>query len=356
MFAADYPRSAVVSLTILPITSTISPIMKTPKSTGGARAGGHRGRGGRGARPGRPAPGVERLRRAAFFDDPLLPLAVRRIARHGAMATPHGHEFHELVVIVDGWGRHWVDGREREIGAGDVFVLTGRMTHHYPAVADLSLVNLLYDPARLGMRNWDLGTSPGYQALFEVGPRIGPDGPRGGAFPHHLRLDLDELAAVLSMIGEIEAELRRRAGGFRFMAITHFLRLIGSLARLYSRRAWEGRRPVSQLSRALSHMETHFAEPLTIAALSRVACMSPTNLLRRFREVVGHSPMAYLTRLRVQRGQRLLRHGDLSITEIGLATGFCDGNYFARQFRKVTGMTPREYRARARAGEPTKET
>jgi transcriptional regulator GlxA family with amidase domain len=50
---------------------------------------------------------------------------------------------------------------------------------------------------------------------------------------------------------------------------------------------------------------------------------------------------------RVERGKRLLRDTDLSILEIGLATGFADQSHFTKTFRRMARVTPRDYRSAA---------
>ena len=52
----------------------------------------------------------------------------------------------------------------------------------------------------------------------------------------------------------------------------------------------------------------------------------------------------YLIRLRIQKATELLADGELRIGEVVLACGFNDSNYFTRQFWRVTGRSPREYR------------
>ena len=56
----------------------------------------------------------------------------------------------------------------------------------------------------------------------------------------------------------------------------------------------------------------------------------------------------YLTRLRVENAARLLCASRLSVTEIALATGFESSNYFSHVFRAQMGLSPKEYRRRAK--------
>lgn len=78
--------------------------------------------------------------------------------------------------------------------------------------------------------------------------------------------------------------------------------------------------------------------------LAQIAHMSKNNLLKVFRKATHQTPIDDLMRLRIQRAMELLRNPDHTITEIAFAVGFNDSNYFTRQFRKVAGMPPRQYR------------
>ena len=74
--------------------------------------------------------------------------------------------------------------------------------------------------------------------------------------------------------------------------------------------------------------------------------MSRRSFLRAFQAATGTSPLAWLISQRIHRACQVLRHTDRSITEIAFDVGFNDSNYFTRQFRKVTGFSPRAYRLR----------
>jgi len=107
--------------------------------------------------------------------------------------------------------------------------------------------------------------------------------------------------------------------------------------------ATPGGRPVTQISEALAYLERHYTEPVTVEDVAEAVGTSPTSLHRMFREIVGRPPIDYLIHLRIEKAAQLLRRGGLRVGEVSGAVGFNDSNYFARQFRSVTGRTPREY-------------
>ena len=166
-----------------------------------------------------PKSAVSHLKIANHFPDPHFRLTTMRVPQHGATHEQHTHDFEELVVILDGHGKHEVGREVYDISAGDVFVLLGDVSHCYPEAKNLSLINILYDPANLRLPRADLGALPGYHALFEVEPRLR----QRQRFQNRLQLGMDELGRLAKLIAELETELRANAPGSRFVATAHFL-------------------------------------------------------------------------------------------------------------------------------------
>ena len=101
-----------------------------------------------------------------------------------------------------------------------------------------------------------------------------------------------------------------------------------------------------RLLRARDVMDRAYAEPLDIAALARIAYVSPAHFIRSFRATFGETPHRYLQRRRVERAMFLLRSTDRSVTEICLETGFTSLGTFSRTFTEIVGAAPSAYRAR----------
>jgi AraC-like DNA-binding protein len=285
---------------------------------------------------------LEKLKAANHFPDSRFRLHVMRIDQHHVSKKPHTHDFEELVVIVGGSGKHQVGREVYDISAGDVFVMLGGMHHCYPEANNLSLINLLYDTANLRLPLADLGTLPGYHALFQVEPRLR----QRRRFKNRLKLEANELDRITLLIGELETELGSRSGGSHFLATAHFMHIFGWLARAYTRIPAGERRPLDQISRLLGHLEQHYSSAITVEDLARIARMSPSSLFRLFRHHVGRSPVDYLIRLRIGRAAEMLRRETARISEVSEAAGFTDSNYFSRQFHRVMGLSPRAYRRR----------
>src|SRR5215472_13410727 len=93
-------------------------------------------------------------------------------------------------------------------------------------------------------------------------------------------------------------------------------------------------------------MDREYTEPIDVAALARVALMSPGHFSRQFRAVYGETPYAYLMTRRIERAKALLRLGDLSVTDVCMAVGCTSLGSFSARFTELVGETPTAYRAR----------
>ncbi len=110
-------------------------------------------------------------------------------------------------------------------------------------------------------------------------------------------------------------------------------------------RSPDPRHPVyPRLLRTLEHLSAHFAEPVRITTLARLAGLSIAQLERHYLHVFQLTPAQMLTKLRIDAAMRLLG-GTQVISAVGQACGYGDQSAFSRQFRKLTGLTPGQYRA-----------
>jgi AraC-like DNA-binding protein len=91
-------------------------------------------------------------------------------------------------------------------------------------------------------------------------------------------------------------------------------------------------------------IDGHAHEPIDLAAVSRLAGLSPFYFLRSFASTIGVTPHQYLVRCRLKRAARLLTERERAITDVALDCGFNDLSNFIRTFRRAAGVSPRGFR------------
>ncbi len=98
------------------------------------------------------------------------------------------------------------------------------------------------------------------------------------------------------------------------------------------------------LSAVAAYLDNHYTFSVPIERLCRISFMGQTKLKSTFKECFGCTLYDYILQKRIGQAQHLLLGTDLSIAEIAQAVGYDRSESFAKQFQRVTGLLPREYR------------
>ena len=99
------------------------------------------------------------------------------------------------------------------------------------------------------------------------------------------------------------------------------------------------------IRRARDYLVDHYAENISLLDLAGIANMSPFHFTRVFCNQFGMPPHSYQTQIRILRAKRLLMQEE-SIADIAMRTGFADQSHFTRHFKRLTALTPGQYRAK----------
>jgi len=262
--------------------------------------------------------------------------------RSAVRRDPHVHDFHEIAIITKGVGHHLTEYGSWPVQVGDVVVIGGKHAHCYDDVHELEMVNVLFKRDPQIFKDEGLRGLNGFHSLFGA-PNLRP---RSG-FERHFRLGSKEIDHVMAIVAAMEQELSDPQHGGVYLARAHFMILIGTLSRLYSRQPGSDANTVLRLAKAINHMEANYREEVHLADVARVAGMSARQLQRLFHLATGDAPLAYLRNIRLMRAAESLRDPDNRVTDVAFSSGFNDSNYFSRQFRSFFGMSPRHYRRQA---------
>ncbi|KAB7667599.1 AraC family transcriptional regulator [Bacillus sp. B1-b2] len=90
--------------------------------------------------------------------------------------------------------------------------------------------------------------------------------------------------------------------------------------------------------------QNHYQEAVGPDEMADAAGLSRYHFTRMFKKSMGITPIQYLTNLRLVKAAELLYQTNQAIEEIAVEVGFANANYFTKVFRKVTGMTPGQFR------------
>jgi Transcriptional regulator containing an amidase domain and an AraC-type DNA-binding HTH domain len=151
----------------------------------------------------------------------------------------------------------------------------------------------------------------------------------------------DESSCIELFMKEFKAVKDRRqyiqyeSGEFLYRFLTALCRDIEKL-QFISNRIW--------VEAAKEWIENNYTSDKNISDMCDSMGLSMAHVSRQFHTYVGFSPIQYLNKLRIEQSMFLLVNTDLSMNKIAGQSGFANGNYYSKAFRKLVGMTPTQYR------------
>ena len=235
----------------------------------------------------------------------------------------HFHDYYLIGLIEKGARELTCGGQKYITTVGDLFTLTPHEPHGCRSYDGKPFsyrgIGVLPDVMRAAMRE-----ITGQAMLPQFRERI---------------LSQSELACSLR---DLHAMIVREDKEFRKEEI--FLMLLGQLLRDNAGESPlpDACRDESGIGAVCAYLEEHSAEPVSLDQLGKVAGLSKYYLLRSFTKQKGISPYRYLETIRIAKARKLLER-NVPMIEVALQTGFADQSHFSRFFKRLIGVTPRQY-------------
>ena len=257
--------------------------------------------------------------------------------------TEHHHSAFEISYILSGRGVYRIGNRETDIREGDIYLFSTNEVHCITEIYDdkpMTLLNIHFEPRFI----W----SPSGNALDERFLRIFLD--RGEEFSNRLDRENPTTEEIASLILRMHKEADERPEAYELMLKTYLLNILVLLIRDYN---YVSKKPLSPahseklilMESALNYIDENISAPLTLDELAQKAGMSRTYFSAVFKNLNGMTPWEYIGLKRIERAKRLLRTTDKSVLDISLECGFNNVSQFNRQFKRITGLKPLEYKS-----------
>lgn len=155
-----------------------------------------------------------------------------------------------------------------------------------------------------------------------------------------------ESPVLLQYVYNFIEELRNKKKNY--MECAKYLLLAALIEHGRQNRSPEIERPrqwlYQDIAAAITYISSHYDRSVSVEFLAKLCCMSTASLRRKFRLALNVSPLDYLHQVRIGNAISMLALDNFSIMEIGGRVGYNSPSSFNRQFLKITGKTPSEYR------------
>lgn len=255
---------------------------------------------------------------------------------------PHVQDdFSTLAFIHRGTGTKLVGRQRYDLCDRSVYVIHSKVPHAYIGTRELYLSNFCYTEELWKALPPLLQTFPGFQALFHIEPIFR----HTRHYPARLVLDKETFDLMIEHMETLLA-LEEDHPAATLVSVCRVTEIFARLSLAYEQQNDDsGRHDLPlKLARVVLWIEQNLDQPLSNTEIADFAHVSPRSLSRLFQEIYRETPKEFVARLRFRKACDLLRNSEHNISEIGFLCGFSDSNYFSRQFHKVFGCQPREFR------------
>ena len=250
----------------------------------------------------------------------------------------HWHPETELLRVYEGCFELHLGGNRYVLGAGDAAVINPGTLHRgvpTDCVYGCAVFKTeMLSPAGAAVGRYVKPIAARTSTVREFFPA------QGGA----------EDARAVACIDRLFSVLREKAAGYELSVYAALYELLSTLYAIGAVESTDGTahhsRALAQMTRLYSWIDENYTRPITLSELSRASGFNEKYLCRLFREQTSYTPVEYVNRLRVERAADDLLYKKMSVTEAAFANGFNDSAYFSKVFRRIKGVTPREFKQR----------
>lgn len=268
-----------------------------------------------------------------YFDLKQIPSRILRILRISQVDYPaqsddfrsvmHSHDFYELLLIQKGRGKLCLSNDIRNVAEKDLIIVPPEQEHYEITVpdSDFSFLSIAFISTEKSL----------CKTIF-------------------LTLD-SEYGQIKNKISELLDEARSNGIYCALYCqnetenlLIHILRKIDHVSTASNIEPQE--RLFYSIHQIREFLDNNFYTPITGKQLANLVSFSPEHFIRKFKALVGQTPMQYIINKRIDAAVTSLTYTNKSVKNICYEVGFSDINNFIRQFKKKTGLTPQSFRAK----------
>lgn len=264
----------------------------------------------------------------------------------------HWHDYHEMILPVDGAGRFSMGSWDVDFAPGDLLIVDTLRLHGVSRLSGPHRSLVILFPADFITCNGHLSGD----AAFLDPLRARPSGvPPMLKSSHPLAQRVHESLLALHEAATAPGTAREHypACKLHLLTVLHHLREAFGVRQVDPRALAREDTRREQLRRVFKFLAERFTHPLSLAEVAAAAGMGGTVFRTFFKHTTGHTLVDYVRDLRLARAAQLLRETDDPVADVAAASGFCDQSYLNRCFVRRYHCTPLAYRQKEQSATPS---
>lgn len=280
-----------------------------------------------------------------------MPVVINSIERHfdaDWSQTRSHHRYYEMIYVKKGISVLEIEEIKTTLGPNDIIIIKPHKVHtlkvNENSTCEFIVLHFSFVPG-------DRKKSASYPSDISIEDFINFfTGRHTGSF---LKLKVNHKNDIITLVNRIVTEQSEEQFGSEFLVYLLILELFVMISRAL-KLEWERsfledspqQKELVQL--AVKYIRNHYERDIGLKDICGYVFLSPSYFARIFKRETGHSPISFLIHTRIERAKELLAESGEKASDIALSVGFSNQQRFNETFKKLTGMTPLEYRKKSK--------
>lgn len=252
--------------------------------------------------------------------------------------TPHSHPFFQVFFLLNGKLTHHINGVSADMSIGEMAIIPPNVIHNITLASKPTYYSLSFTLSTFGKINSISEQAITFLKSLEDADTI--------VLPKTTIAD-EDILHVQSIFERIHKETTLKETGFKESVCAYVILLITQFIRRYyitnpHIAPNSGYTNEQMVLDCINYVDKHFTEPLNLTSLSHMAAVSESTFCSCFKKLTGNTFHAYMNQQRIKYATSLMKKG-YKITAISSFCGYNDFSTFSRNFKKIVGISPREY-------------
>lgn len=239
-------------------------------------------------------------------------------------STPHTHAFTELFYVIGGIGQFYIEGHTYPVSSNDLVIVNPSIEH-----TEISFNANPLEYIVLGVEGLEISFQEDQEYRYCI-------------------VNFNEVKKnILFYLQNMLREIETKTPGYEIVCqdLMEILAIFLMRQTDFSASITPIQKSSPRLCATIRrYIDEHFKENLTLDLLAEQTHVSKYYMVHAFTEEYGISPINYMISCRVEEAKHLLKNDDYTLAHISHMLGFSSPSYFSQTFKRLTGMSPKEYR------------
>ena len=261
---------------------------------------------------------------------------IQKVERAYEAKKPHTHDYFQIYYIASGSLEHFIENNSSKLHQGDMFIIPPGVVHYIAPEANTVFYSFSFMPDFLGETNQSGKLTTLFLRNLLTDKNILPK----------VSIGSEDIFYIESIMERMLNEFNCKDFGFSEIIHSYAVLLVAVLARNYFKKNtlpeyFDNSKQF--VLHCIEYIENNFTEQITLDEISKLSAMSKNSFCELFYKLTGHSFNGYLNICRIKKATEYIKDGN-KITAIYGLCGYTDFSTFYRNFKKIMGISPNEFK------------